>query len=50
MDVDRVIPDSDSPFPLGEPRVSTLIHEHQQLSATSKNKLLGENAVSFFNL
>jgi aminocarboxymuconate-semialdehyde decarboxylase len=50
MGDDRVMLGSDSPFPLGEQRVGTLIRQHQQLSATSKNKLLGGNAVSFFNL
>jgi len=27
-----------------------LVREHQQLSSSSKSKILGGNAVSFFNL
>jgi len=50
MGDDRVMLGSDSPFPLGEQRVGTLVREHQQLSSSSKSKILGGNAVSFFNL
>lgn len=50
MGDDRVMLGSDSPFPLGEQRVGTLVREHPQLSAQSKSKLLGENAVTFFGL
>ena len=50
MGDDRVMLGSDSPFPLGEQRVGTLVREHEQLLASSKNKILGQNAVSFFGL
>lgn len=50
MGDERVMLGSDSPFPLGEQRVGTLVREHQQLSASSKNKILGANAMSFFDL
>lgn len=50
MGDERVMLGSDSPFPLGEQRVGTLVREHQQLSVNSKNKILGDNAMSFFGL
>lgn len=50
MGDEKVMLGSDSPFPLGEQRVGTLIREHQQISSSSKQKILGENAMHFFGL
>jgi len=50
MGDDRVMLGSDSPFPLGEQRVGTLVRGHKQLSVSSKQRILGENATSFFGL
>jgi len=50
MGDERVMLGSDSPFPLGEQRVGTLVRGHKQLSDSSKRKILGENATSFFGL
>lgn len=50
MGDNRVMLGSDSPFPLGEQRVGTLVREHLHLSPQSKAKLLGLNAMSFFGL
>lgn len=50
MGNERVMLGSDSPFPLGEQRVGTLVREHGELSAQVKAKILGENANHFFNI
>jgi aminocarboxymuconate-semialdehyde decarboxylase len=50
MGDDRVLLGSDYPFPLGEQQIGKLVREHPQLSASSKTKILGENAINFFNL
>jgi aminocarboxymuconate-semialdehyde decarboxylase len=49
MGSERVLLGSDYPFPLGEERVGALIRK-SRLSAESKAKLLGGNAVQFFGL
>lgn len=50
MGEDRVLLGSDSPFPLGEQRVGTLVREHKTLADDVKSKILGKNAVNFFGL
>ena len=50
MGDDRVLLGSDYPFPLGEQSIGKLVREHPQLSENSKTKILGENAINFFNL
>ncbi|NRA83276.1 MAG: amidohydrolase [Gammaproteobacteria bacterium] len=50
MGEDRVMLGSDSPFPLGEQRVGTLVREHSTLSDAAKAKILGHNAKTFFNI
>jgi len=50
MGDDRVMLGSDSPFPLGEQRVGTLVREHKGLSQTAKNNILGHNAETFFGI
>lgn len=50
MGEERVLLGSDSPFPLGEQRVGTLVREHKTLSLDAKAKILGQNALEFFNL
>jgi len=50
MGDDRVLLGSDYPFPLGEQSIGKLVREHPQLSSVSKQKILGDNAASFFNL
>lgn len=50
MGEDRVLLGSDSPFPLGEQRVGSLVRENKVLSDTAKQKILGANATNFFNL
>ncbi len=50
MGEDRVMLGSDSPFPLGEARVGTLVRESASLSDTVRTKILGENAAAFFGL
>lgn len=41
---------SDYPFPLGEKNIGSLIDNTDLLDATSKQKLLGINAMQFFQL
>ena len=53
MGEDRVMLGSDYPFPLGEPRVGNLIrnaHSQGKINETVRNKLLGGNAINFFDL
>ncbi|OUS32483.1 aminocarboxymuconate-semialdehyde decarboxylase [Thalassotalea sp. 42_200_T64] len=50
MGEDRVLLGSDSPFPLGEQRVGTLVRENKALTDKAKQKILGLNAMEFFNL
>ena len=50
MGEDRVLLGSDSPFPLGEQRVGTLVREHKTLSDEAKTKILGTNSINFFGL
>jgi aminocarboxymuconate-semialdehyde decarboxylase len=45
----RVMLGSDQPFPLGEQRVGTLVRE-SGLSADTKRRILGENALQFFGI
>lgn len=50
MGKDRVMLGSDYPFPLGEKNIGSLIDNTDLLDATSKQKLLGINAMQFFQL
>ncbi|MBV7315103.1 amidohydrolase family protein [Shewanella sp. NIFS-20-20] len=49
MGEERVLLGSDSPFPLGEQTVGKLVRE-QALSEQGRARILGGNAISFFNL
>lgn len=50
MGEDRVMLGSDYPFPLGESPIGSLVRGHGGLSETTKRKILGGNAQSFFGL
>lgn len=53
MGEDRVMLGSDYPFPLGEQRVGNLIrdaHTKGKYDESVRNKLLGGNAINFFDL
>jgi aminocarboxymuconate-semialdehyde decarboxylase len=47
---DRVTMGSDYPFPLGEQRPGALIESMEDISVTTKRKLLGENALNWLGL
>jgi aminocarboxymuconate-semialdehyde decarboxylase len=50
MGEDRVMFGTDYPFPLGEQSMGKLVRESGSLSAESKLKILGSNAMEFFNI
>ncbi|WP_175042707.1 amidohydrolase family protein [Burkholderia lata] len=50
MGEDRVMLGSDYPFPLGEQRIGSLVEQHPDLSEPAKAKILGGNALRFFDL
>jgi aminocarboxymuconate-semialdehyde decarboxylase len=50
MGEDRVMLGSDYPFPLGEQQVGSLIRSHATLPAATREKLLHENASTFFGV
>ena len=50
MGEDRVMLGSDSPFPLGEARVGTLVRGSASLSERARAKILGGNAAAFFGV
>jgi len=50
MGEDRVLLGSDYPFPLGELKIGDLVANHAQLSSEAKAKILGSNAIRFFDL
>jgi aminocarboxymuconate-semialdehyde decarboxylase len=50
MGEDRVMLGTDYPFPLGEPRMGTLVREAPGLSEAARAKILGGNAAQFFDL
>jgi aminocarboxymuconate-semialdehyde decarboxylase len=50
MGVDRVMLGSDSPFPLGEQRIGSLVREAPFLSAADRASMLRGNAQAFFGL
>ncbi|MGI9293836.1 MAG: amidohydrolase family protein, partial [Pseudomonadales bacterium] len=50
MGEDRVMLGSDSPFPLGEQEVGSLIRQQPGFSDRRKAKLLGQNAAQFLAL
>ncbi len=50
MGTDRVMLGSDYPFPLGEPQIGQLVSEAEFLSPADRQRILGGNAQTFFNL
>lgn len=50
MSDDRVMLGSDYPFPLGESPIGGLVRGHGGLSESTKRKILGDNAKSFFGI
>jgi aminocarboxymuconate-semialdehyde decarboxylase len=50
MGVDRVMLGSDSPFPLGEQRIGSLVRESPHLSDADRKCMLRGNAEAFFGL
>ena len=50
MGAERVLLGSDYPFPLGEQRVGALVREHKRLGDAEKARILGSNAIGFFDL
>jgi aminocarboxymuconate-semialdehyde decarboxylase len=50
MGVDRVMLGSDSPFPLGEQRIGSLVRESPHLSDSDRKRMLRGNAEAFFGL
>jgi aminocarboxymuconate-semialdehyde decarboxylase len=50
MGSERVMLGSDYPFPLGEQRVGTLLRGHPGLEPVARERLLGGNAMAFFDL
>jgi aminocarboxymuconate-semialdehyde decarboxylase len=41
---------SDYPYPLGEQKIGSLVRETSRLDGATKAKILGGNAINFFNL
>lgn len=50
MGVDRVMLGSDTPFPLGEQQIGSLVHGFPGLTAPEKAKIMHDNACSFFGI
>ena len=50
MGDDRMMLGSDYPFPLGEQEIGSLVRNSPSLDATSKQRMLSDNARDFFNL
>jgi aminocarboxymuconate-semialdehyde decarboxylase len=50
MGTDRVMLGSDSPFPLGEQRIGSLVREAPFLGAAARERILAGNAADFFGL
>jgi len=50
MGTDRVMLGSDSPFPLGEQRIGSLVRESPQLDDAGRARILRGNAAAFFGL
>ena len=50
MGADRVMLGSDSPFPLGEQRIGSLVRESPHLSDADRERMLRGNAEAFFGL
>lgn len=50
MGSERVMLGSDHPFPLGEQRIGQLVTDSPHLGALEKQRILGDNAMAFFNL
>lgn len=50
MGTDHVMLGSDSPFPLGEQQVGSGISEHPVFSVAEKQRMLGDNALTFFGI
>jgi len=50
MGIERVMLGSDTPFPLGEQQIGSLVHGFPGLTATEKARIMHDNACSFFGL
>jgi len=50
MGADRVMLGSDSPFPLGEQRIGSLVNDAGFLSDADRQRMLRGNAQAFFGL
>ena len=50
MGVDRVMLGSDTPFPLGEQQIGSLVHGFPGLTPADKARIMQHNAVEFFGL
>jgi len=50
MGESQVMLGTDYPFPLGEQQMSALVQNSSTLSPSAKRKVLGDNALQFFNL
>jgi aminocarboxymuconate-semialdehyde decarboxylase len=50
MGADRVMLGSDSPFPLGEQQIGSLVRESPFLSDADRTRMLRGNAEAFFGL
>ena len=48
MGEERVMLGSDYPFPLGEQTIGDLVRSQPGFSATTRNRILGQNALDFF--
>jgi len=50
MGTERVMLGSDSPFPLGEQRIGSLVRESPYLAEADRERMLRGNAEAFFGL
>ena len=50
MGEDRVMMGSDYPFPLGEQKIGELVKEQENFGKATRRKILGENAIKFFDI
>ncbi|MFT4826719.1 MAG: aminocarboxymuconate-semialdehyde decarboxylase [Halioglobus sp.] len=50
MGEDRVMMGSDYPFPLGEQIIGDLVRQQERFTDSTRRKILGENAIKFFDI
>jgi aminocarboxymuconate-semialdehyde decarboxylase len=50
MGEDRVMFGTDYPFPLGEQKMASLVRESESISVQAKQKILSDNAATFFGI